>query len=70
MSRILQIAKQCQLLTGSYDGATRSCDCSNPQKCHLTEQQRLEHEQLPDVITARSRNLQEFNLHTENDSVI
>lgn len=70
MSRILQIAKQCQLLTGSYDGATRSCDCFHPQKCHLTEQQRLEHEQLPDVIAARSRNLQEFNLHTENDSVI
>jgi hypothetical protein len=61
MGRILQVAKQCQLLTGSYSGATRSCNCPDPQSCRLTKLHRLKYNFHPDVVAAANRNLQEYN---------
>ena len=57
---LLTIAKRCQLLTGSYSGATKSCDCSRPSDCHLTERQRCHFGAHPAVADDARRNLNEY----------
>jgi hypothetical protein len=58
--RKLAIAKQCKLLTGSYDGATRSCPCLSPNECHLTPEEREEFKDHPLVKFCAERNLKEY----------
>lgn len=56
--RELAIAKRCQMLTGSYDGATRSCDCYF--ECRLSEDQQESLREHSDVKKAKKRNQKEF----------
>ncbi len=51
---------RCQLLTGSCDGSTRSCDCPSPNHCKLTGSSRRELETHPKVVEAKERNMKEF----------
>ncbi len=60
MSRALAIAKRCQLLTGSYNGATRSCSCVHMNKCPFSKQSRDEYKDHPEIVKARERNFKEF----------
>ncbi len=58
--RKLQMARRCQLLTGSYTGATRSCSCQQRSNCHLTALERFELQNHPKVLEALERNQIEF----------
>ena len=58
--RRLAVAVRCQLLTGSYEGATRSCGCESPSLCHLSDKDRSELNIHPKVVMAAARNLAEF----------
>jgi len=60
--RELAIAVRCQLLTGSYDNATKSCPCHCTKNCKLTLDQRQELHNHPKVIKAKERNLKEFTV--------
>lgn len=62
--RKVAIAIRCQLLTGSYDGSSRSCGCCYPHNCHLTAQEREEAAELEAVKAAAARNLEEYNALT------
>lgn len=52
-------------MTGSYEGATRSCSCLSPLVCQLTKDQRIELEREPGVSRARQRNWGEYEALTE-----
>jgi len=54
------ISLQCQLLTGSYEGATRSCPCKGPDKCMLSKKERVRLARDPKVIERRKENHDEF----------
>ena len=54
-------ATRCQLLTGSYANATRSCTCKTPSECVLTVEQRELLRNHPNVVAAIARNTEEFN---------
>lgn len=58
--RVVAIAVRCQLLTGSYEGASRSCPCTSAGDCQLSQQQREEAKNDSTVIRAAERNLAEF----------
>jgi hypothetical protein len=54
-NRLINIAKRCQLLTGSTDDKTYSCPCDDSGSCPLTESQRKTFADHPEVITARKK---------------
>jgi hypothetical protein len=56
------VACRCQLLTGSYAHASRSCPCLSPEQCVLSadEREQLYNDHL--VRNAREQNQREFNL--------
>lgn len=58
--RLLAMACRCKLLTGSWDGATRSCECPSPDRCRVAEDARQLLYDDPKVAAARERNRQEF----------
>lgn len=59
-SQRIAIAKRCQLLIGSFYGSTRSCPCIFAARCMLTEEERKEMEQEPEVIREREANWEEY----------
>ena len=59
-SRQLAMACRCQLLTGSYEGASRSCDCENPLGCQFSSSDREALQTHPKVIDAIKRNWLEY----------
>jgi hypothetical protein len=59
--RLVAMGCRCQLLTGSYNGATRSCDCVAPFACRLSLTERLKLADHPQVNAALLRNRAEFN---------
>ena len=58
--RKLAIARRCQLLVGSYTGASRICDCISGTQCHLSPAERKTLRDHPDVVAAKERNLEEW----------
>lgn len=58
--RELAIALRCQLLTGSYKGASRSCECESPQDCALTGELRQIYCSHTKIKVAKERNWFEF----------
>lgn len=63
--RTLAMARRCQLLTGSYADATRSCECIGPARCRLSPADRAALAAAPRVVEARDRNLAEFRAAEE-----
>jgi hypothetical protein len=61
MSREKSIATRCQLLVGSFDGASGLCPCKNSQSCQLTTDQRRYFADDESVLAAKSKNLKEYN---------
>lgn len=59
--RTIANAMRCQLLTGSYDGALRSCDCLKASYCRLTKEERDDLESHPKVKEALERNYLDYN---------
>ena len=51
---------RCKLLTGSYSGATRSCECTRRKDCKLTLHEQEILESQPKIIDARKRNWREY----------
>ena len=49
MSRKLQIARRCQLLTGSFDDNQTACPCASPGDCELTEFEREQYAKYPEI---------------------
>ncbi len=60
--RDVAVAMRCKLLTGIYDGATRSCDCNDPGDCHLHRDTREALKDHPKVVEARENNFVEYSL--------
>ncbi len=58
-----QIAQgcRCQILTGFYKEATRSCDCVFGITCHLDKELRQKLSTHPKIIKALKRNKREFD---------
>ena len=55
-ARTVAIGCRCQLLTGSYEGASRSCDCKSLSDCYISEEARKELAQHDKVKRAKARN--------------
>ena len=51
---------RCQLLTGSYSGSTRSCECARRKNCRLNLYEREMLEEHPKIVDARERNREEY----------
>ncbi len=64
-SEILEKAVNCQLLTGSFDGASMSCDCLGSRTCKLLAIERKLLYDHPDVVKRRQENLDEYNSFLE-----
>ena len=60
MGRELSIACRCQLLVGSFDGASRTCPCEASQLCKLSKEQREYFANDERVQAAKAVNLKEF----------
>ena len=60
MGRLEAIAVRCQLLTGSYEGATHCCECFSTKQCALTETEMAQFRDHPKVLEAYHRNLKEY----------
>lgn len=60
MGRELSIACRCQLLVGSFEGASKTCPCENKFACELTKEQREYFSDDERVQTAKAANLKEF----------
>ena len=59
LAQIPQLCK-CQLITGSYDGATNSCDCKSSNKCKLRVKMPHKLYLHPKIVDARNRNITEY----------
>lgn len=57
-------ACHCQLLTGSYKGATRSCGCFDKFMCVLDASQRANLKDHPEITAAFNRNWEEYKKGT------
>lgn len=51
---------RCQLLTGSYEGASKSCSCQNPSACKLSKSLRATLKSHPKILAAIKRNQKEY----------
>ena len=60
---------RCQLLVGSFRGATRNCSCYRPDECLLTEEERNQLRGHPFVVKCQQRNLDEFNSILNDNAV-
>jgi len=58
---ITKEALACQLLTGSYRGATRSCSCHGSRDCFFAEKARETLIERPEIQERRKENLNEYN---------
>ena len=56
MNHMLQRARRCQLLTGSFDGNDTPCPCDSPTECQLTEKEREHYKQHPVVTETLEKN--------------
>lgn len=63
-TREIAQACRCQLLTGSYVGARRSCDCIDASHCQLTIVQRKQLKDHLKVVAALHRNRREYGQQT------
>ncbi len=62
----IAMACRCQILTGSYDGATRSCECKMAKDCAFTLEERQELRKHLRVIAAEERNSKELEKISES----
>lgn len=58
--RVLEQAKRCQLLAGSFEGNERSCPCMTGKDCVFSCEQRQDLDQHPEVVKRREENYQLF----------
>lgn len=55
------IAKRCQLITGSFEANKNKCPCAAPGDCLLSEQERVVLREHPEVVASAIKNLKEFS---------
>jgi hypothetical protein len=53
--RLLQMARHCQLLTGSFNGNQIPCSCFNANCCQLTKREREHYSQHPTIVETLER---------------
>lgn len=52
---LLDVASHCQLITGSYDGRQRCCDCDYHQDCVFSDEDRRRLWNHPTLVEIRDK---------------
>ena len=60
MGREVVVASRCQLIIGSFDGASNVCSCSSSKDCNLTKEQRQFFSDDERVLAAKAANIKEY----------
>lgn len=61
MSYMIQRARRCQLITGTFKGNQHGCSCECPSDCVLTEKEREHYKKYPTVIETLEEQRARYN---------
>jgi hypothetical protein len=67
--KMVEIAKRCQLCTGSFTGNLSACGCITPAQCKLTPEERAKYSKEPAVKAQHEQNLVQFQKTTEQETI-